>query len=478
MQLEHERKQRRVVWTYRLLSLCLIVAALSTTSCSTEPARPNIVVIVLDTVRRDFTGSGRSEGAHPSMTPEMDRLAAEGTNFTNAWANAPWTVPSHASMFTGLLPSAHGCPARQPRLVTEEPTFAEILSFVGYETVAFFSNPFLTDELTGMMRGFETSRVTGDPRTLSVLRTSDQGGEDAVRNASEWLAGRSSDRPFLVFVNILEPHVPYDPPGDYRTTHLPDLPLDDIVTSDWEFEFHAGLHPPEGVEWERVRRLHAGDVHYADRLLGDILRLLKEHGVYDDTAIIVTSDHGENLGEHDLFGHRFSIHETLLAVPLVVRAPGMLESGVRDDPVALTDVFATVLELAGIERDELPPHSRSLLAGPSGAPRPLIAEYEGGIREVLAHLREINPGLDTAPFETAYATVRLGDMRLTISSDRSKVLHNVTLDPGQRRDLSGEDPETVNILNGMLVDVARRPDQNIEIDEGMREWLRSLGYMR
>lgn len=466
--------------TFRFLTVCLVVAALSLSavSCSRGPARPNIAVIVLDTVRRDFTGLESSEESHRSATPELDQLAAEGTGFTNAWANGPWTVPSHASLFTGLLPSAHGCPSRQAKLVTDGPTFAEVLRGVGYETVAFYSNPFLTDEVTAMMRGFDASRITGDPRTFSVLSTSDQGGEETIGNVSQWLAGRSSGRPFLVFINILEPHLPYDPPGDYRESHLSDLPLDDIVTSDWEFEYHAGLHPHERVDWVRIRRLYAGDVHYADRLLGELLRLLREHGAYDDTAIIVTSDHGENLGEHDLIGHRFSIHETLLAVPLVVRAPGRLASGVRDDPVALTDVFATVLDLAGIERAELPPHSRSLLAGPPDAPRPLIAEYEGGMRQVLDHLRDLNSDLDTTPFETAYATVRLGNMRLTTASDRSVVLHDVVSDPDQRRDLSREDPETVRILTGLLAEVVRRPEQRIEIDEGMREWLRSLGYVR
>lgn len=459
--------------------MSLILAALSVAipSCSRRQPRPNIAIIVLDTVRRDATGVGSSAEKRESVTPELDRLAAEGTAFTKAFANAPWTVPSHASMFTGLLPSVHGCPTKSLKLTTKEPTFAELLRDAGYETATFYSNPLLTRETSAMMRGFDLEQVAGDPRTFEALNTSDQGGEESIRNVSEWLNGRSSERPFLVFVNLLEAHLPYDPPEDYRRSHLSDLPLDAVVTADWELEYDAGLHPPDLVDWERLRRLYAGDVHHADQLLGQFLELLRKHGVYDDTTIIVVSDHGENLGDHGLVGHRFSLHGSLLAVPLVIRAPGRLPSGVRDDPVMLTDLFATVLDLAGIERAALPPYSRSLLSTPTGTPRPLVAEYSGEPQDILNRLRELNPNLDTRSIDIALATVRLGDMRLTIGSDGSALLRDLTAAPDQRHDISRDHPEVVSMLKGFLVKVVRNPRQTIELDEGMRQWLRSLGYV-
>ncbi len=106
------------------------------------PPRPDIVLVVLDTVRRDHTGVG---GASDGATPRLDGLMAEGTAFRNAWANAPWTVPSHASLFTGLLPSEHGCTAASPRLGPDRRTLAEVLAAAGYDTGAFFSNPWLYD---------------------------------------------------------------------------------------------------------------------------------------------------------------------------------------------------------------------------------------------------------------------------------------------------------------------------------------------
>ncbi len=166
-------------------ALSLLVMHAFLAGCSREPARPNIVVVVLDTVRRDFTGCGAGE----SFTPNLDRLMSEATGFTNAWATAPWTPPSHASMFTGLLPSTHNCRGRSRTLPTRWPTLAERLGDAGYETAAFHSNPWLTDELTGLMRGFETRFIEAST-DMDIFGRSAQGGAETVRNISRWLDGR------------------------------------------------------------------------------------------------------------------------------------------------------------------------------------------------------------------------------------------------------------------------------------------------
>ena len=135
---------------------CVLLLALSLgatggmTGCGAGPERPNIVLVVLDTVRDDYTGVGGSE---VPRTPQLDLIASEGTVFPNAWATAPWTVPSHASFFTGLLPSEHGCTHQAPSLDPSLPTISEILTGAGYETAAFFSNTWLADRTTGLLRG-------------------------------------------------------------------------------------------------------------------------------------------------------------------------------------------------------------------------------------------------------------------------------------------------------------------------------------
>ncbi len=455
-----------------LLAACLLAGS---AACARRPAGPNIVLVVLDTVRRDYTGLGGGT----SFTPCLDALAADGTAFANAWANAPWTPPSHASLFTGLLPSAHGCDAPHTILDTPAPTLAEWLGRSGYETVAFYSNPMLTDGASRMMRGFQTqhvSKVLG----MSVMEAGAQGGPETVRNIAQWMGMRRAGKPFFVFVNFLEAHLPYDPPEDYRKAHLADLPEDDIVTVRWADEFNAQLHPPRRVNWDRVRRLYAGDVHTADQLLGQLIDLLKRHDLYDDTVVIVTSDHGENLGEHDRMEHQYGVYETLLAVPLVVRAPGRLAAGRRTDPAMLTDVFATVLDLAGVPNGDLPPHSRSLLSPTAGTNCTTIAEYSGGSFELLNKLRTINPKLDTRSLELSYTTAREGIIRLTVAGDGSEAVHDLGSDPGQLKDLAPSDAPEVGHLRQILqsLEKDRRSDvrKNVEMNGDLKRQLRSLGY--
>jgi arylsulfatase A-like enzyme len=460
-----------------LLVLGLVVGLTLALGCAREADRPNVVIVVLDTVRRDYTGCG--EGA--SATPNLDALMAEGTGFTNAWATAPWTPPSHASIFTGLLSSGHGCSSKSPRFTAGAPTLAELLGGAGYQTVAFHSNPWLTDQMTGLLRGFESQFVAG-PRGIEIVNIvsmSRQGGRETVGNIGAWLGGRRSGAPFFMFVNFLEAHLPFDPPPSYRERHLADLAPDDLVSTAWAKEVIAGLHRSQEVDWERVRGLYAGDVHTADGFLGELVSLLKGHGLDENTVIIVTSDHGESLGEHGLTDHQLGVFEHLLAVPLVVRAPGALAPGVRSDPVMLTDLYATVLDVAGLTDAARPKHSRSLLGPPAVDDRPILAEYAGPPPTLLAHLSGLNPDLDYGRYDIGYVTVRVGDLRLTVGSDGSQVLNDLAADPEGLSNLAGSEPGKVNLMIELMPGIrfSDGEGRDLEIDEEMREWLESLGYI-
>lgn len=464
---------------------CALVAALIVPlalapGCGKDVPRPNIVLVILDTVRDDHTAAG---GATLSRTTQLDRLAGESAVFTNAWATAPWTVPSHASMFTGLLSSGHGCTHANPRFSPPGPTLAELLAGAGYATAAFFSNPWLGDRTTGLLKGFSVRQqvppVGSMPDDPGRYR-GDQGGRASVVNFSRWLDGRSPEVPFFVFINFLESHLPYDPPPDLRTDAAGSLDPRDQVSGEWGLRFQAGLEPPDQVDWQRVDRLYGGDVQSADRLLSNVLKVLYDRGLYEDTVLIVASDHGENLGDHGLVDHQFSVHETLLAVPLLVRAPGLVPAGRRDDPALLTDLYATVLDLAGVKAPQLPPHSRSLLDGPAAPDRPLPAEYFRPQENLLATLRGLNPQLDTLPLEKAYQTLRIGRLRLTRDSQGGLALHDLAEDPGQLRDLSGERPRDVEQLLARMSRVLppwqTREGTPVPLDEKTRKQLRSLGY--
>ncbi|MFH1756108.1 MAG: sulfatase, partial [Candidatus Latescibacterota bacterium] len=433
------------------------------------------------------------EGSGKALTPQLDRLAAEGTVFGNAWATAPWTLPAHASMFSGMLSSSHGCHINHWRFDEEHTTLAAVLTDAGYETAAFFSNPWLSDRISGVLRGFaiRNEAPLSDMTNMSLGR-SDQGGASINSHIKEWLDGRGDGAPFLLFVNYLEAHLPYDPPSEYRAEHLTDLPPGDIVTVAWSEEFNAGLHPPGSVEWPRIHRLYGGDVYHADRLLAGLISMLQERGLYDNSVIIVTSDHGENLGDHGLMDHQFSVHETLLSVPLAIRAPHALKPGAHDEPVMLIDLFATILDFAGVTDEGIPPLSRSLRplqyktassADPTGwNDRMLIAEYGGGHATLINSLNDLNPGLERQEFERGYRTVRRGDYRLTIGTDDSLWLHNLAADPAQQTNIAKEHPQIVEELyvemRRLLSREFKQDPEQIDIDEESLKKLRSLGYIK
>jgi len=343
-----------ILLSYVENSLSLLLAiVLICCSCSSPPEKPNIVLVVLDTVRRDLPVLGKQCCAGQSLTPHLDELGAEGTVFTNAWANAPWTVPSHASLFTGLLPSVHQCTGRNLALDTSQVTLAELLAREGYETASFFSNPWLTDRMTGMMRGFQYQFAETGAGT-KILHKIDQGGPESLRNISKWLKNRTDDKPFFMFVNFLESHLPYNPPAEFRRTFLPRIPPGSYVSTVWASEFNAGLHAPGLIDWYRVRCLYAGDVNRTDLLLGELVSILRGYELFDSAVMIITSDHGENLGDHGYIDHQFGVFETLLAVPLVIRIPGAPKGKIRDDPVMLTDYFYYRSSTGWGERHPLP----------------------------------------------------------------------------------------------------------------------------
>jgi hypothetical protein len=236
------------------------------------------------------------------------------------------------------------------------------------------------------------------------------------------------------------------------------------------------MYPAQTVDWERVTRLYLGDVATADAFLGKLIRDLERYGLYDDAAIIVTSDHGENLGEHGYMDHQFGLFETLLAVPLVVKTAGQAQPDVRKDPVMLTDIFPTILELAGVEATQDLPHARSLLGPPAHADRPLIAEYSGAGVPLIEILHGINPELDVSKMILASASVRVGHIRFTLSSDGSGNLQDLARNPSDQTDLARHGRSISNAMVQLLPAIVQ-PSGSVEVDEEMRESLRSLGYL-
>lgn len=361
--------------------------------------RPSILLIVLDTVRR---ANLSAYGYARATTPRLARLAAEGVAFDHAMAAAPWTLPSHGSLFSGLAASAIGGDWRHP-VSAEPPMLAELLRADGYATAGFVANLLYTSRESGLARGFvhyddyprslhqlllsasfgrtgvatKLFEARSARNVLTALRRFDLGPSravaDVVRPGTEitdaFLAwqGRNASRPFFAFLNYFDAHGPYRAPPAYRT------------------RFAAA---PKAID-----RYDAA-IAFLDDEVGRLLDTLAGRGALDNTIVVVTADHGELFGEHGLDGHSNSLYLPLLEVPLVMRYPRALPAGRRvARVVSLRDVAATLLDVASAHGGSgLPGASlRPFWTGDSAASRVAVAELEKGINVDSTHHNSQGP---------------------------------------------------------------------------------------
>ncbi len=336
----------------------------------TAAGAPNVLLIVLDTVRSlDLSLYGYPR----PTTPGLARWAASATVFSRAYSTSPWTLPSHASMFTGRLPHELSVSWTAP-LDATYPTLAEALAARGYRTGGFIANTLYCGRDFGLARGFQhyedfpvtfgevvisssIGRVVTGSRALRQL----SGARDVLGRkpapmvdvpVERWiLADRS--RPFFAFVNFLDAHQPYLPP-DAEDAAFATVP----VTRRHAYRYlvhEASIEHPESLsvaEMAREREAYDAAIAYLDRRVDQLLGSLDRAGVLGHTLVIITSDHGEQFGEHGLFAHGNSVYSQTLWVPLLVRLPGPVPAGrVVTTPVSLRDLPATVLELTGIGGD-------------------------------------------------------------------------------------------------------------------------------
>ncbi len=435
----------------------LALALVAGLACSDAPPRPppgerpSVVLIVVDTLRADRVGA---YGAPRDTTPNIDRLAAESTRYERAVSQAPWTTPSIGSLLSSRHPAELGVRRVEHRLDESLVLLPEVLRDAGWTTGAVVSHSFCGARW-GFDQGFD---VFDESHVTWAFGITAPGVTDAALAFVESVAAGAREEPFFLFVHYFDPHFSYMEHPDHA------FPAED--------GYDGPIRPPvsllplrkPGVRLDardarEMLRIYDSEVAFTDHHVGRLLDGLRGGGWLDRTLLVLTADHGEEFLDHGGIEHTRTLFDELLRVPLLIRYPGARPS-VEDAPVALLDVYPTVLDYLGIE-PPVPLAGRSLLSGPDEE-RAVFSETRR-----QANLRSIVRGHHKLVLDVATGRSALFDLRA---------------DPGERRDVSASQPELARALRKELAawsveqDRRLRAAREVELPEEERERLRALGY--
>jgi len=466
---------RDPAWAARLL----VIALLGTTSallagCSRDAAGagdkppPNVVLIVLDTLRVDHLGC---YGYDRPTSPQIDAFARGATRYLRSFSTAPWTLPSHASMFTGKYPFEHGAHTIKtdtPRAHNARPldlrhlTLAEALRSVGYETAAFVCNEGYLGRWTQVDQGFDTYFV----KFMLAARMNER--------IFEWLQQRDPIRPFFLFVNLMDTHRPYnstprpgllDPPPSGNPGKLLTQLAEAVLPGDGPV--------PQDLR-QRVIDHYDTAVANVDEQVGRLLDELKRLGLLDASLVIVTSDHGEYFGEHHLVEHSKDVYQPALHVPLLIKRPGQ-------QAASATDAITTSATLPNLILREMPLRiAQQYLPAFADAPGnhlPIVENYYSRPKDIFGkpwswRFRRVR----TATYQWPYKYIR--------SSDGQNELYNLEADPDEATNLVDRAPEVAGRMADRLEEFqsARKrytppTEATVEMSQEELRRMEALGYL-
>ncbi len=417
-------------------------------------APPNVLLIVIDTLRADHLSA---YGYARKTSPNLDRLAAEGVLYESCISAASWTLPAHASLCTGLFPRDHHSTSESWALEDSFDTLAELLKGAGYHTGGFSNNVWTNDD-TGLKQGFDTfhemwrgqsERVKGishdDP-------TVDMGAAATNSEVLAWLDGLPGGEPFFVFINYFEPHLPYRPTRPHESDFLPEGADRETVRRLRSFRTPREYGYILRVPWMKVSQqeieiltdLYDAEIAYTDALLGQLMAGLGSRGLLENTLLVITSDHGEHLGENHMLSHKLSVYDPLLKVPMILWGPKLVPAGVRvRTQVQAHDAFGTILERSGVRRPVpgLPLADRE---------RPYTFAQLDYPRIFLEAIEKKIPGWSTEGFARGLTAVRGTRYKLISGSDGSLELYDLEHDPGETRNLAEQQPAVLETMREAL----------------------------
>jgi arylsulfatase A-like enzyme len=464
------------------------------TAKETTSGRPNIVLITMDTVRADHLSL---YGYERDTTPNLLQLSREATTYNRMTATAAFTLPTHASLFTGVYPGWHGAyialpswPAGRP-IDPGRPTLAEILRSHGYRTGAVVGNYVFLDVSKGMAKGFEEYQEhaplhlsnlerpfylrEGALRLLaSILNTdafyaSHLRASDINRRAFAWLQAGKPQVPFFLFLNYMDAHEPYSPPAPFDARFRDGRPR-----FKW-FDYPAlkravigGEHRLTKAEKRALISQYDGGIAYVDSEIGRLLTHLRELGLYENTLIIVTADHGEAFGEHDLMEHALgSVYEDQIRIPLLIKYPGQREVRRCDFLASQVDILPTVLDVAGYP-------------APAGVQGKSLRLPRRESDAVFAE-SQTTSGVELSPrFRGIRRAILTGDLKLETWTVGPPELYDLSVDPGEEHNLyTPGNPRAAALLSRLAswtASIPRLPDDPPKPHTIDIERLKSLGY--
>jgi len=461
------------------------------------PEGPGMILIVMDTARRDHLSC---YGYDRDTTPRIDEFANDAVLYERAVAPSPWTLPSHASLFTGLFPFAHGAhfvmdatgtlsaqnldavrvtsPARP--LSSRALTLAEIFRDGGYVTGAICGNTSYLHRAFGLFQGFwwydDRRPMMAEFRSNAFIfwqklrrqhyDLHNSYYRDAARvtdDAINWLK-REKDSPFFLFINYMDPHEPYSPPppydrkfpGTYSGFRDPEIPV---------MSGERDITPREKAHMEA---LYDGEIAFMDEHIGRLLDYLRKEGLYDTVPIVITSDHGECFGGHRLLYHANAVYQSEVAAALLVRVPGH-SPGRESRRVQLIDLFPTILGWAGLPTPD----------GIHG--QPLDSVTRPSMTEFYPSSERIHRFGDR--FNRMLRAVYRDNLKCILSSTGQPEVYDLALDPGETSNIAAQHPEMVdyarNAVDGFLGawDGDLISGEPMELDDEVVDRLRGVGYL-
>jgi arylsulfatase A-like enzyme len=423
------------------------------------------VILILDALNPDYMSC---YGYEQETTPFIDSLAAESVLFTKAYAQTSWTLPSIASLFTSTYPYVHQVWSLERRLSDNAYTLAETLKEKGFITCAITSNA-QASSLYNLFQGFD-NQIELFKKDRQMLRSQKRQGvvwaEDFIDPLQEWLSVHKSER-FFLFIHLLQPHAPYNPPGEYveefSRGYRGWLHNRDILV-------HQGLDPqrvaPEDLDYIKAR--YCANIKYTDFYVSKIVSQLEEYGVLEKSILVMTSDHGEAFLEHGYFQHSNSVYEEEVRIPLMIRFPQKYGLGGQavGELIQSIDLMPTFMDLYKQTAHKESLQGKSLL--------PLLAGSSQPIHPFV--LAFMSPGSEM-----------LRDKSYKLMREKGKYkLFDLGEDPQEQKNLLSERPITARYMLQELSKLKKRwvqrPDftlnEDVSLDKKTIEQLRALGYIK